>query len=228
VSTLSTGQVFTLARNAGFNAAAAVIMTAIVAAESSNRTDAIGDVNLTETGERSVGLTQINYRPSRDKGNAVRDPQANLDPQTNLVHAYTISGGGKSFRPWSTFTSGKYVSHLGDARAAAAAGGSSVPAGAGGSTGDAVATGTAQQAGFSGNLLDPFGVNSWLWDNTFGKSVGDAQKGLVNAAFKISVQLLAIAGGAALVVFGVRETVAPAVEKVRGQAMEAASIAAMV
>lgn len=104
--TLTIKQTYAVARQAGFTPAQAVEMTAIAIAESGLRTDAVGDVNLTTTGERSVGLWQINYRPARDRGNVSRDPSRNLDPVSNAKAAYEISGGGKNFRPWSTFTSG--------------------------------------------------------------------------------------------------------------------------
>lgn len=116
---LTAEQVTTVARQAGFTGAALVTAVAVARAESGWRPDAIGDVNLTEAGERSVGLWQINYRPSRDAGSATRDPTANLDPARNAAAAYALSGGGRNFRPWTTYTRGTYKPFTGDAQSAA-------------------------------------------------------------------------------------------------------------
>ena len=79
-------------------------MTAIVMAESGGNPSAVGDKNNPGPGASSVGLAQINFLPSRDSGNANRDPKANLDPLTNLKAAYKISNGGTNFKPWATYT----------------------------------------------------------------------------------------------------------------------------
>lgn len=100
------------ARQAGFTGPALITALAIAAAESGLNAAAVGDVDLTERGERSVGLWQINWRPSRDQPGGLRDPNLNLDPFHNAVAAYAISGRGTTFTPWSTFTSGAYRSHL--------------------------------------------------------------------------------------------------------------------
>lgn len=124
-------QVAQLALDANFRGEQLVTIVAIAAAESGKTVGgkfvmfagAKGDIDLSESGEVSVGLTQINFRPSRDKGNAVRDPVANLDPATNLRNAYTISRGGSNFTPWSTFTtkveSRSFRNWIEEARAAA-------------------------------------------------------------------------------------------------------------
>ena len=91
------------------------IAVAIAHAESGFRTDAIGDVNLTEPGEKSVGLWQINYRPSRDPDGGWRDPILNLDPSHNAQAAFLISGGGARFTPWSAYTNSAYKPFLAEA-----------------------------------------------------------------------------------------------------------------
>ena len=113
---LTKDQIRQYAEQAGFTGAALDTMVAIVMAESGGRVDAGfehgTDTNLTEQGEKSVGLSQINYRPSRDANNPIRNPEANLDPLTNLRNAFEISGGGQNFGPWTTYNTGAYRSHL--------------------------------------------------------------------------------------------------------------------
>lgn len=97
-------------------------LVAITLAESGGRTDAIGDRDLTVSGERSVGLAQINYRPGRDETNSVRDPQANLDPVTNLRNARAVYDA-QGWCAWSVYEKscghayhvGTYRRHLDDA-----------------------------------------------------------------------------------------------------------------
>ena len=103
-SKLAPNQIYALAVKAGFKPKAAQTMTAIVLAESGGHTGAVGDHNNPGPGASSVGLSQINFLPSRDKGNSTRDPKANLDPLTNLRNAYKISKGGTNFNPWTTYT----------------------------------------------------------------------------------------------------------------------------
>lgn len=119
-------QVAQVAEQAGWRGEALVTAVAIAAAESGGThrgqfmmdAEALGDVQLTQKDERSVGLWQINYRPLRDKGNPTRNPNANLDPATNARNAYTISSAGTKWTPWSTYTSGRYRAHLDAARQA--------------------------------------------------------------------------------------------------------------
>jgi cell wall-associated NlpC family hydrolase len=125
---------------AGWRGEALAIAVAIALAESSGRPGAVGDINLTVAGEKSVGLWQINYRPARDKLGGPRDPSLNLDPATNARNAYGISGGGTKWSPWSTYGNGAYKTHLTAARAGAKTveergGGGSVTAPAGATTG---------------------------------------------------------------------------------------------
>jgi len=119
VPTLSAEAIAGYGYAAGWRGEALVIATAIALAESSGRTDAVGDVNLTVSGEKSVGLWQINYRPARDALGGPRDPNRNLDPATNARNAYGISSGGTKWSPWSTYTNGAYRKHLDAARAGA-------------------------------------------------------------------------------------------------------------
>lgn len=112
--------VATFALQVGFTGQNAVIAVAIAHAESGFNTDAIGDQNLTEPGEESVGLWQINYRPSRDLKGGIRDPQANLSPGHNAIAAFLISRQGTTFTPWSTYVNHAYGQYMDEARIAVA------------------------------------------------------------------------------------------------------------
>jgi hypothetical protein len=109
------------AKQAGFTGASLITAVAIAKAESGWRPDAVGDKNLTEPGEESVGLWQINFRPRRDQPGSLRDPGLNLEPLHNAVAAYVISGRGSNFGPWSTYTNGAYRAYLAAAAEAVAA-----------------------------------------------------------------------------------------------------------
>jgi hypothetical protein len=120
-------EVTRLAAGAGFQGEALITMVAIAGAESGFDENSIDDLDLTELGEESVGLWQINYRPRRDAflqngivtprpGSASRWPPAVIIPEANAKSAYEISGGGTKFTPWSTFTNGKYKQFLAAAR----------------------------------------------------------------------------------------------------------------
>lgn len=235
---LTTAQVYGFAKQAGFKGLSAVMITAIVAAESANKTDAIGDVNLTEPGEKSVGLTQINFRPSRDivngKVDAVRDPVANLDPQTNMNHAYSLSRQGTRWSPWSTYTNGAYVKFLGGARAAAGQPAVPLPSTANGGTGTGSGTGATNVNWFTDLLggaanAATFGLSSAVPD-AIGGLISKAQGGLLAGVRGIALQVIFIGGGLTLLVMGAREAVAPAVkrqtDKVIDTAGELAPVAA--
>ena len=120
---LNSSQIYDLAVKAGFDPKGAKTMTAIVMAESGGSPNVVGDHNNPGPGASSVGLAQINFLPGRDEGNANRDPKANLDPLTNLQHAYKISNGGTNFNAWSTYTTNdpkrSYKQFMPDANTAA-------------------------------------------------------------------------------------------------------------
>lgn len=118
MTTLADADVIFLLQKVGFPVASFSVMTAIAHAESGFRTDAIGDKDLTEKGECSVGLWQINYRPSRDVTGGPRDPTLNLQPLHNAQAAFMISSSGTRFSPWSTYTNGAYKKYFNEAAAA--------------------------------------------------------------------------------------------------------------
>lgn len=104
------------AYNAGFRGPALVDAVAIAMAESGGRPDAMGDVGLQDqTWGPSVGLWQIRSVNKQKGTGGVRDVSRNTSPTNNAAAAYNISGGGKSFGAWSTYTNGAYKQFLGTA-----------------------------------------------------------------------------------------------------------------
>jgi hypothetical protein len=116
---LTMAQAYAYARQAGFDPAAATIAAAIAMAESGLNTGARGDVNL-QTGHwgPSVGLMQIRTVKSDTGKGSDRDISRLDDPLQNMISAYNISGKGKDFSPWTTYTRGTYRQFLGQAGAA--------------------------------------------------------------------------------------------------------------
>lgn len=134
---MNANEIYQAALGAGFSPDQAVTMTAIALAESSGNPNAHNPNRA--TGDNSYGLWQINMidtlGPARRKQFGIGSDDALFDPMTNAKAAYTVSGGGGNFSPWTTFTSGKYKAHLAEAQAAAggiapAAGGAAQGAGA--------------------------------------------------------------------------------------------------
>lgn len=108
---LSAAEIYRYARQAGFGRDQAVTMTAIAMAESGGNPQA----NAVTPREDSRGLWQINMHAHADKFGL-----ADLyDPEMNAFAAFTVSGGGKNFRPWSVYTNGRYFDFLGQAQTAA-------------------------------------------------------------------------------------------------------------
>lgn len=121
VASLTMAQTYALARQAGFDPAAAVIMAAIAAGESGLRVDAIGDTGLVDAKwGPSVGLPQIRTLKADTGTGRLRDiSRLSGDPLQQMVAAYEISSHGRDFTPWTVYTSGKYRSYLGQASSAA-------------------------------------------------------------------------------------------------------------
>lgn len=95
-------QLVQLATNAGFTGAAANTAAAIALAESSGNAN---NVNVNDP-SGSFGLMQINQ--AAHPGTSITA----LDPQGSFNLAYQISNGGTNFNPWSTYTSGAYLTKL--------------------------------------------------------------------------------------------------------------------
>jgi hypothetical protein len=90
-------------RAAGFDQQGVNTMVAIGKAESGLRPD----YTLSTSREYSVGPFQINLKAHPQISEATA-----RDPYQAAAYAYQLSGGGKNFNPWTTYTSGKYKGYL--------------------------------------------------------------------------------------------------------------------
>lgn len=128
MATLTMAQTYAYARQAGFDPAAAVIVSAIAAGESGLNPAAVGDTTLQDAKwGPSVGLMQVRTLKADTGTGRTRDVSTLRDPLQNMVAAYEISGHGKDFTPWSVYNSGKYRQFLGQAGSAAKDGGGYIP-----------------------------------------------------------------------------------------------------
>jgi len=108
---LTAQQIASYASAAGFAGQDLVTAVAIALAESvpSGNPNSHGDTNL-GSGTGSFGLWQIYSDAHPEYG---PDFTRLYDPQTNADAAFAIyQAAGNSFRPWSTFTSGKYTAYV--------------------------------------------------------------------------------------------------------------------
>lgn len=100
---------------AGFHGHALDVAVAVALAESGGRPTAHnGNAG---TGDNSYGLFQINMLgdlgPERLERFHLSSNDQLYDPLVNAKVAYQISNGGTNWQPWTTFTSGGYLDHLG-------------------------------------------------------------------------------------------------------------------
>lgn len=126
------GQVYATLRQAGFDPAAATVMTAISGAESGYDPSELGDTNLEDaTWGPSYGLFQVRTVKGQTGSGGDRDITRLAASDLNQAKAaYDISGGGTDFTPWSVFETGKYQPFLPAAQQiAATAGDNPAPAG---------------------------------------------------------------------------------------------------
>jgi hypothetical protein len=119
---LSTLEIYSLARGAGFSRDEAVIATAIAFAESGGNPRAHNDDET--TGDDSFGLWQINMLgklgPDRRQRLGLSRNEELFDPPTNARAARLVFlDQQRSFTPWTTFKKQKHEVHLGPARQAA-------------------------------------------------------------------------------------------------------------
>jgi hypothetical protein len=109
-----------IAKGAGFSDDNAVIAAAIAMAESGGNSNAHNP----KPPDNSYGLWQINMigdlGPARRQQYGLSSNEQLFDPVTNAKIAFRISGGS-NFSPWTTYTGGKYKSHLASAQAAKSA-----------------------------------------------------------------------------------------------------------
>lgn len=83
------------------------IAMAVMQAESSCNPSAVGDTNpINGLLAHSCGLFQVRTLKGRPSCEALKDPA------TNVEWAYRVYLGRGSFKPWSVFTSGKYLRFL--------------------------------------------------------------------------------------------------------------------
>ena len=112
-------QLSALALYVGCSPAEAPIAAAIAAAESGGNPGAQGDIALMDgTWDWSQGLWQIRGLRSERGTGGLRDSLANANPEKNGRAMYTISSGCTDWTPWSTYTSGAYLSYLGMSKTA--------------------------------------------------------------------------------------------------------------
>lgn len=120
---LSIPQILTLAAGAGFAGADLATAAAVALAETDPPGNSLGPYNPelkagAAPGQGSYGLWQIylTAHPQFDPS------QLTNDPQYNAGAAYQVyAAAGASFRPWTTYNSGKYLSFLPQVQAAIAA-----------------------------------------------------------------------------------------------------------
>lgn len=105
-------EIVTLARNAGLSQTDAVTAAAIAMAESGGDPRAHSQ----DSDDNSYGLWQINMLgamgPARRKLYGLSSNDDLFDPATNAHVMALLSGKGANFRPWTTYTSGKYRKFL--------------------------------------------------------------------------------------------------------------------
>lgn len=123
ISTPATGkltveQVLRLAKGAGFSGNALQTIVAIAMSESGLRPDAQGDTGIqTDKWGPSVGLWQVRTLKAATGSGGTRDIQKLLaDTNFQAKAAWEISGGGKTWQPWSVYTSGAYQKNMGVVR----------------------------------------------------------------------------------------------------------------
>lgn len=131
-SKLSVEQLIKVAQQAGFSGDALVTAVAVAMAESGGNIKAHNTNS--GTGDNSYSLWQINMLggmgPSRRKQFGLKSNDDLFNPVTNAKAAYALSGGGKSFKPWTTYTKGVYKKYVPQVRAAlGGAAGATIPGG---------------------------------------------------------------------------------------------------
>lgn len=116
MSRLSPEQIARHAHDAGFRGEDLTIAVAVALAESGGDPRAHNDV----PPDNSYGLWQINMLgalgPARRREFGLESNRELFDPAENAKAANRISGDGRSWTPWSTYTNGAYRQYLDEAR----------------------------------------------------------------------------------------------------------------
>lgn len=140
---ISDAEIAGYAKGAGLSGNAVAIAVAIALAESGGNTESHNPI----PPDDSYGLWQINMLgsmgPARRKQFGLSSNADLYNPATNARVMFSLSNGGANWKPWTTYTSGKYRMFM--ARGNAAAGN---PA----STGNGGSTGTVVPVGFSDTI----------------------------------------------------------------------------
>lgn len=118
MSKLTAEQIARYAQDAGFKGEGLTIAVAVALAESAGNPKAHNGT----PPDNSYGLWQINMLgalgPERRRQHDLRSNDQLFDPAVNARVANAISQDGKSWAPWSTYTSGAYKQYLDKARRA--------------------------------------------------------------------------------------------------------------
>lgn len=113
---LSPAQIAEHAHEAGFRGQDLTVAVAVALAESGGNTKAHNPV----PPDDSYGLWQVNMigslGPARRDEFHLDSNRELFDPAENARAAWEISGHGRSFQPWTTYTSGAYKQYVDDAR----------------------------------------------------------------------------------------------------------------
>lgn len=154
---LSPAEIMAVARAAGFTSAKSVagypldvLFTAIALAESGGDTDIVNSIGAT-------GLWQINAPVHKDKYGKefqARNQNDLKNPRLNAQAAWVVSNHGTNPTPWTAYTNGSYLRHIGTAQKARAKAGTIDPITIGTLTGTSPIT---EGAGITAALQD------WGW-----------------------------------------------------------------
>lgn len=127
---LSPAEIMAVARAAGFSSAKTVagypqdvLFTAIGLAESGGDSDIVNSIGAT-------GVWQINAPVHKDKYGKeflARNQNDLKNPRLNAQAAYVVSNKGTNPTPWTAFTNGAYLRHIGTAQKARAKAGTIDP-----------------------------------------------------------------------------------------------------
>jgi hypothetical protein len=206
---LTASQIYQAARRAGFSATQAVTATAVALAESGGDPANLGDTGITTaTWGPSVGLWQVRTDKRETGTGRSRDIGALTgDVEAQARAAYSISGGGSDWQPWTVFNTGAYQAYLGQAAAAAGS------AGAGGTT----------------TAVDWQDYLPWNAPGAAAGAVQDYIGGLlsdsVKPARKILITLVVTGLGLALVGVGLGRALSPQIAKAQAKVDQAKDIA---
>ena len=119
MAVISDGAIAAAAKGAGLSGDAVAVAVAIALAESGGNTTSHNGV----PPDNSYGLWQINMLgsmgPERRKQFGLTSNEQLYDPATNARAMYSISNGGKNWKPWTTYTRGTYLAFMARGRSVA-------------------------------------------------------------------------------------------------------------